>query len=229
MQAVPDYCYLCQYATYAYNSLAACVQTYLLSRYLLQHKIPGCFVECGVANGTQLACMARAMLRENDPRLIHAFDSFQGIPHAGPKDNGQPGSLTFLMDRGLPLEKRLTSSHITACSLDRVQRLWANGGFPNAIEWHEGWLQRTLPESTAADIAFLRLDVDLYESYVCCLQHLYDKVTPGGIVYVDDFGLGQPFNGTQAAVKELVAERGIQPAFMNDPDTGTGSVYWFKS
>lgn len=46
-------------------------------------------------------------------------------------------------------------------------------------------------------IAYLRLDGDLYSSTMEALEALYHKVSPGGFVYVDDYG---SYNGCRAAV-----------------------------
>lgn len=37
-------------------------------------------------------------------------------------------------------------------------------------------------------ISFLRLDGDLYVSTMDPLLALYDRVSPGGLIYVDDYG-----------------------------------------
>jgi hypothetical protein len=52
----------------------------------------------------------------------------------------------------------------------------------------------------------LRLDGDLYESTMDALVALYDRVSPGGFVIVDDYH-GWPV--CKKAVDEFRAERGI--------------------
>jgi hypothetical protein len=54
-----------------------------------------------------------------------------------------------------------------------------------------------LPEQ----IALLRLDTDWYESTRHELIHLYPKLTPGGILIIDDYGHWQ---GARKAVDEYL-------------------------
>lgn len=57
-----------------------------------------------------------------------------------------------------------------------------------------GWPRRasrdSLPAVPIERIAVLRLDGDMYESTMDGLNHLYDKLSPGGIVIIDDNVLG---------------------------------------
>ncbi len=219
---------LWEFAQHACNTKAAVEQTFLLSRYLLRQRVPGCFVECGVAAGAMLAAMALAMTRDQDLRPIHAFDSFQGIPLAGPHDDLQPGIGTITTDQSLPLEKRLVSSGITVIDLTSAQKLYQAWKLTAEVHWHAGWFQHTLPGVRVGPIAFLRLDGDLYESTECCLKWLYDDVSTGGIIFVDDYG----YKGCRAAVQEFFQARRIAPELLFDPDPipehSLGAHYWIK-
>lgn len=211
---------------HALQNLGGLCQCYGLSRIVLQRDIPGAFVECGVAAGAQLAVMAKAMLREGKPRKIHAFDSFDGIPHAGPKDDQQAGLADFLMDRNLPLRDRLVTTNVARVPLSECEKLWKQWGWNKDIEveWHQGWFQDTMPTANVGQIAFLRLDGDLYESTEVCLRYLYDSVAPGGLVFIDDYGLGGCFKATH----EFRESRGITSLLMQDVEGNSGAAYWFK-
>lgn len=226
--AVDDYNWLNSVRGHALQNMGGCVQTYCLSRVVLQRDVPGDFVECGCASGAQLAIMAKAMLKEKKQRIIHAFDSFQGIPHAGPKDDQQAGLNYFPMDRNLPLRERLVSTKVASVSLADAQSLWNTWKFTGTkILWHEGWFQDTLPGLPQAEcnpIAFLRLDGDLHESTECCLEHLYDRVSPEGLLFIDDYGLG----GCRIAVTEFMEKRGLTHDLLFDSDGNSGAAYWFK-
>ena len=52
----------------------------------------------------------------------------------------------------------------------------------------QGWFRDTLPTAPIEKLAILRLDGDLYESTMDALRALYDKVSAGGFVIVDDYG-----------------------------------------
>ena len=55
-------------------------------------------------------------------------------------------------------------------------------------------------------IAVLHLDGDWYDSVKVCLEHFYDRVSPGGIIQIDDYGHWQ---GARKAVDEFMATRHI--------------------
>ena len=44
-----------------------------------------------------------------------------------------------------------------------------------------------LPEIRDEPIAILRLDGDWYDSTMVCLEHLFPKVIPGGLIILDDY------------------------------------------
>jgi hypothetical protein len=50
----------------------------------------------------------------------------------------------------------------------------------------EGWFEDTLPKVPIERLAVLHMDGDLYESTMDGLNALYEKVSPGGYVIVDD-------------------------------------------
>jgi hypothetical protein len=49
-------------------------------------------------------------------------------------------------------------------------------------------------------IALLHLDLDVYEPTAVALEHLWDRVVPGGLVVIDDYGT---VAGATRAVEEL--------------------------
>ena len=51
----------------------------------------------------------------------------------------------------------------------------------------EGWFSQTLPRAPIGAISFLRLDGDLFRSTIDGLNHLYYRVSRGGLIYVDDY------------------------------------------
>ena len=72
----------------------------------------------------------------------------------------------------------------------------------------KGWFQDTLPraKSEIGKVAILRLDGDWYESTKCCLDNLYENVSPGGYVIIDDYGY---WEGCRQALDEFLHARKI--------------------
>lgn len=53
---------------------------------------------------------------------------------------------------------------------------------------HVGAIEQTIPSEAPERVAILRLDLDSYESMSHALDHLYPRVSPGGVVLIDDYG-----------------------------------------
>jgi len=196
----------------SYSTRATVIQTYDLAKQA--SGIYGCFVECGVGAGAQLMAMALA----NRNKDIIGFDSFEGIPLSGPHDDQQPGIGKPEHDVNLPISERLVSSNVTSHSIENIKQNFVQAGIGMAnVKLIRGWFQNTLPKFKNTPIALLRLDGDLYESTLCCLEHLYPMVTVGGIVIIDDYALP----GCRKAVYDYFGE--------NMPEmVGEGVVYFYK-
>src|SRR6185503_11900481 len=92
----------------ALSSSATLEASYELARMTLELGVPGDFVECGVFAGVQCAAMAKALMDFGArTRKVHLFDTFTGIPMAGPKD-------TEFLAAG-------HTAGLSACSLEQVQ------------------------------------------------------------------------------------------------------------
>jgi hypothetical protein len=181
-----------------YAELALCKLPTIYNTYQLAAEckdIGGDFVECGVFAGSQLAAMRLA-----DPRAIHAFDSFEGIPAAGIED-GNDGKLIEFK---------------SVCSLEQVKEYMDMWGI-EGIVYHKGWFKDTVPQYEGK-IALLRLDGDLYSSTKMCLEHLYPKLVKGGYLIIDDYAL----NGCRQAVDEYLPD-----AVFTKVKDGGGPV-WLK-
>ena len=72
---------------------------------------------------------------------------------------------------------------------------------------HAGLVEDTLPAQAPESIALLRLDTDWYASTRHELVHLYDQVSPGGVIILDDYDY---WEGSRKAVDEFVGERGLR-------------------
>jgi O-methyltransferase len=211
-----------QIAKFAYSHKETVLHTYNTASSLIEDMVHGCFVECGVGAGAQIAAMQLANHQMKANRTIWGFDSFQGIPLAGPNDTEQPGIGTIKHDVNLSERDRLVSSGITVHAIDNVQNnLDKVGIYPVGIRFVDGWFQDTLPKfaNVLGDIAFLRLDGDLYESTICCLENLYPLVVDGGVVVVDDWGLP----GARKAVEDYFGDKLPEIKIVE----GSGTVAFF--
>lgn len=195
----------------AYSNEATIQNTYDLTL-SVQH-IDGALVECGVGAGAQLMAMALTWTKKD----IIGFDSFEGIPLASEHDETQPGIGSFT-----PVKNRLVSSGVTVHSVENVLENFLQFEIPAyRVRLIRGWFQNTLPKFQPIPIALLRLDGDLYESTLVCLQYLYPLVSPGGVVIIDDWAL----EGCKKATRDYFGTD--FPYLYEVPGTET-VVYFYK-
>lgn len=211
---------------WSYSTEQTMRNSFEIATYCIQQNIPGDFVECGVAAGAQIGAMAYARQLFRVERTLHLFDSFEGIPLAGPNDDSQPGIEGPITHNTNVenLDDLLISSGISVSSVEAVKhhmRLW--GIDQRYLVYHKGWFQHVLPTIAPQinKIALLRLDGDLYESTKVCLEYLYPKVALGGFVIIDDYAL----KGCRNAVHEYLDKHGLHPVII-PIEGGCGPVYW---
>lgn len=180
------------------------------AEFLIERGIPGDFIETGVWRGGACILM-RAVLAAHGvtDRRVWVADSFQGLP--------PPDAERYPKDAG----SQLNMFPQLAVSADQVR-----GNFErydlldDQVVFLEGWFRDTLPAAPIERLALLRMDGDLYESTMDALQALYDKVVPGGIVIVDDYGI---LESCRAAVDDFRRERGIDEPIYRIDHSG---VHW---
>ncbi len=175
--------------------------------------IPGDLIETGVWRGGATILM-RAILKARGvtDRVVWAADSFAGLP---PPNAGQ-----YPLDEGINLHRFPQ----LAVPLERVQDNFRRYGLLDGqVRFLKGWFRDTLPAAPIERLAVLRLDGDLYESTIQALESLYDKLSPGGFVIVDDFG---NIEACRQAVHDFRAARGITDAIY---PIDWGGVYWRRS
>ena len=192
--------------------------SYLLAKRCVEENVKGDFVECGVFAGTQIAAMAWANQQAGMKKKIHLFDSFEGIPQAGPNDDE---TITSCIGEG-DGKGALVSTGVSVCSIEAVQgHMKAWGINPEQLVYHKGWFQNTVSKTSIHKISLLRLDGDLYESTKVCLQCLHPLVSEGGYVVIDDYAL----TGCRKAVDEYHNQLGISPKIIVI-EGGGGPVYY---
>ncbi len=182
---------------------------YSLTLRCIENGIAGAYVECGVWKGGSSA-LVNALLQSHepsDPRPVWLFDSFEGLPQPSEKD-------------GAGVQDRYYSG-ILAADQSYVRRAHERAGSSlENVRVIPGWFNETLPQHREAigTIAILHIDVDLYDSVYCVLSELYDQVTPGGAIVIDDYGSEKRWPGCRRAVHEFFEERELDPEIIRRSD-----------
>lgn len=186
--------------------------------YVLKRKISGDVVECGVWRGGCSAMLANTAIRFKSLKTFHLFDIFDDICEPtlidGPKLINEIGGQKHAMGRLLPI-KGVYDRLGGPGKVENVYKLLTSMvGYPKEkINIYKGWFQHTVvPDSkNIKKISFLMLDGDLYASIKVCLENLYDKVVPGGIVFIDDYFR---YDGCKLAVDEFIKNRKLKVKFL---------------
>ena len=150
-----------------------------LGKIVLEEKIEGDFIETGVWRGGACIFMRAILKAYNDTvRTVWVADSFEGLPKPSevyPDDVTGPPFHAF---------KEL------AVSVEQVKSNFAKYDLLDGqVQFLKGWFKDTLPSAPINKLALLRLDGDMYESTMDSLSSLYPKLSKGGFVIIDDYGV----------------------------------------
>jgi hypothetical protein len=176
----------------------------------LDENVPGDFIETGVWRGGACIYM-KGMLaaRGEAARRVFVADSFKGLPP--PDEANYPADLG---DSHHTVEQLAIPRSAVEANFRRY------GLLDEQVIFLEGWFKDTLPAAPIDKLALLRLDGDMYESTMDAFNALYDKVSPGGFVIIDDYILP----ACARAVEDFRAERAIS-APMQPVD---GAAVWWQ-
>jgi O-methyltransferase len=169
--------------------------------YVVEHKIPGDIVECGVWKGGSMMTVARTLIENGAVRKLHLFDTFEGMPDPSIVDKDFRGESAAAQ---LQREDKGTSQVWAYSPIDEVQlNLLSTGYDQSQIVFTKGKVEDTIPAHAPDQIALLRLDTDWYESTYHELTHLYPRLSVGGVLIIDDYG---HWEGARRAVDQYFAE-----------------------
>jgi hypothetical protein len=175
---------------------AVCAST----EYIVARGIPGGLVECGVWRGGSMMAAALTLLRLGaGDRDLHLYDTFAGMTRPTDVDRDYAGTPT------MQAWMRYQEGEPDPCAVpvDQVREALERTGYdPGRLHFVEGPVERTLPDRAPDEIALLRLDTDWYESTRHELVHLYPRLSPGGVLIIDDYG---HFAGARRATDEYFA------------------------
>ena len=177
-----------------------------------QDAIPGDLIETGVWKGGATIFMRGYLAAHNiQDRRVWLADSFDGLPKPQHEK-----------DEGWDLSKDILP--YLCVSLEEVRELFDRYELlDDQVRFLQGWFKDTLPGAPIERLALLRLDGDLYESTMDSLNNLYDKLSPGGFVIVDDYNA---FPQCKEAVQEFRDRHGIVDDLVV---VDFSAVYWRKS
>ena len=139
---------------------------------------PACFVEVGVYQGGSASVLYDVAC--NQGRYLYLFDTFNGIPVAGPLDRHSVGDFAD------------------------TNMMTIRDALPAAV-LYVGLFPDTMP-ADPMQIAFAHIDCDQYASVKACITQLWPLMAPGGVMLFDDVEL----EGARAAIEEAFSPDQLQ-------------------
>jgi O-methyltransferase len=188
------------------TSIERMYSLYQAINYVINNRIPGDFVECGVWKGGSSMMIALVLReRQQNDREIYMYDTFEGMSEPTEADKDVRGDVA----KELLIKQNAEDEDSIWCfsSLDEVKRNMAATGFNN-IHFIKGKVEDTLLNSLPGKVSLLRLDTDWYESTKVEMEKLYPLLTNHGVLIIDDFG---HWEGAKKAILEYFSEKSFSP------------------
>jgi hypothetical protein len=135
--------------------------------------VEGDFVECGVFKGFCSAVILKYVDFQNELRQAYLYDTYEGLPETTSTD-----------------EERKAWDYTNS---DGDQGTLYNKVCRKFSQYHNvkvirGVVPDSFEQGDPEKIAFLHIDMNSEQAEMLALEHLFDKVTAGGIIVLDDFG-----------------------------------------
>lgn len=181
------------------------------AKQILEHGIPGDFIETGVWRGGATIFM-RAILKAYDVRdkKVWVADSFEGLP--------VPNEKAYPLDKD-DIHHTFDELKVT---LDAVKNNFGNYDLlDDQVRFLKGWFKDTLPSAPIEKLSLVRLDGDMYESTMDAMVNLYPKLSPGGFLIVDDYCIEM----CRKAIADYRMTNNIPDEIIDIDGTG---VFWQK-
>jgi O-methyltransferase len=160
---------------------------------------PGEIWECGVYKGGTATLLATARDCVKGQHTIRLFDTFQGMPERRVEtDRYEIGSFG---DTSLDKVKSRLSSY-------------------RDISFHQGFIPNTFADLQDRSICFGHVDVDQFETTRQCCIFIFQRLTTGGIMIIDDYGRPGTV-GARLGADEALRMLNVRPLVLS---TGQGVI-----
>lgn len=139
-------------------------------QHVLKNDIKGDVVEFGCYVGTTSVPLAKELAPTG--RALYVYDSFEGLPEKTPEDES-PAGLQFVSGELHATKKQLI-------------RNFKQAGLPLPVIT-KGWFSDVTKDRVPSNIAFAFLDGDYYHSVRDPLKLIWNNLSHGAIVIIDDY------------------------------------------
>lgn len=168
---------------------------------ITQDGVEGDLIETGVWRGGACIFMAGLCKAHNAYRNVLVADSFEGLPPPDPRYKHDVGDVHSTID-------------LLSVSQEQVQENFRKYNLlSDDVVFAKGFFETSLQDTRIDKLAILRLDGDMYSSTIQVLDQLYDKVSVGGYIIIDDYDC---LLNCRAAVDDFRNKRAILNSTNND-------------
>lgn len=140
--------------------------------------LPGDMVEFGCYKGDTAKLMSFL-----SNKTLYVFDSFDGLPQSV---ENKPGEMK------MPINQFADNFVNSGIRMPYIR---------------QGWFRDLNAEHLPEKISFAHLDGDLYDSTLDSLKLIYDKLVPGAVILIDDYGHDKYWTGVKQATLEFFADK----------------------
>ena len=137
-------------------------------------KLEGDFVECGVNTGAY----ARAVIDYIDfnslGKTFYLFDTFAGLDPAQISEAEKHAGIETYLNKYKDV-------------YEDVKKTFA----PFKVNIVKGLVPETLNQCYAEKICYLSIDMNVVEPEIAAANYFWDKIVPGGVIILDDYGFPQ--------------------------------------
>ncbi|KXF75754.1 hypothetical protein ATN84_17440 [Paramesorhizobium deserti] len=174
---------------------------------VLKENVPGDIAEFGIALGGSAIILSEQAGQRG--RRFHGFDVFGMIPPPKSEKDGRKAADRY---------KTIASGASKGIGgdiyygyrdnlYDEVCRSFMKYGLAvdgSMVSLHEGLFENTLPAAGLEKVAFAHIDCDWYDPVTYCLNSLADRISPRGIILIDDY---HDYGGCRTATDEFLQVR----------------------
>jgi hypothetical protein len=180
---------------------------YKAVQYTVENKIPGDLVECGVWRGGSMKLVAQVLHSLGDTsRTLFLYDTFEGMAEPDPAIDIDFSGNEAVKDWHEVQRRGVKWAY---APIEEVREILTTSGYPmEKVKLVKGLVEETIPATIPASIALLRLDTDWYSSTNHEMEHLYPKLSPHGILILDDYG---HYQGARRGVDEYLSKLDKKP------------------
>lgn len=181
-----------------YNTIKYC-------KYIIDNKIDGDFVECGVWRGGHAILAAKIFELYGARKNVYLFDTFEGMTASNKIDQRLTDKLsakTILSknkDAYCYADLNEVKTNFTKVNLLKKNVIFIKGDVAKTLK-----IKNNLPKK----IGYLRLDNDWYESSKIELDVLFPLLSKKGVLVFDDYGY---WKGQKKATDEFFVKNKITP------------------